>query len=40
MRKKWSVIQEDPDAYEERTPAVTWPTPTAPSQRTEENTNL
>jgi hypothetical protein len=34
MRRKWIQIQEDPEAYEERTPAVTWPTPAEPVQRT------
>jgi hypothetical protein len=33
MRRKWATIQADQDAYEERTPAVVWPLPTAVSQR-------
>jgi hypothetical protein len=40
MKRKWVQIQEDPDAYEERTPAVTWPIPPAPSQRTGEKYQL
>jgi hypothetical protein len=33
MRRKWAQIQADPEAYEERTPAVVWPLPTATSPR-------
>jgi hypothetical protein len=34
MRRKWAQIQADPDSYEERRPAVTWPVPAEPNQRT------
>jgi hypothetical protein len=34
MRRKWTQIQTDPEAYEERTPAVVWPQPAEYTQRT------
>jgi hypothetical protein len=34
MRRKWGQIQADPEAYEERSPAVIWPATQEPDQRT------
>jgi hypothetical protein len=36
MRRKWAQIQADPEAYEERTPAVVWPLPAEARQRAGE----